>query len=163
MHHECRGWKFKAEISHSVTQLVIYPSFLFFKVYFTYKFLFGPDQINFYIRSISNWENKIRFSENFPCLFPTRASLRLLQLRPTSKKVWIKSAGRTIDLYRFLSPLFPGLFVSFCSGQLGHDKICKYLLASGNHNTVYLRPFCTSTGSFGKVQKTLIIFENCLG
>ena len=40
-----RGESFKTEISHSVTQPVIHPSFLLFKIYLPYKFLFRLDQI----------------------------------------------------------------------------------------------------------------------
>ena len=78
--------RFKTEINHSVTQPVIHPSFLFFKVYLTYKLLFGLDQISFYIRSTSNCENKIRFSAFF--LLPKSLSR---YCRPSCTKVGVNS------------------------------------------------------------------------
>ena len=47
----------------------------------TPAFLFGPDQINSYIQSISICENKIRATGIFPLSFHTKVFLRLLQDR----------------------------------------------------------------------------------
>ena len=160
--------RFKTEINHSVTQPVIHPSFLFFKVYLTYKLLFGLDQISFTFEVFGIVKTKLDFLQFFSAHFLPKSHSRYC--RPSCTKVDVNSIQFNSFFYltyteyyvhkvkmilqyylassqqnEQLTCTFLNLFFFF-SGPWARDKSCKYLLASGNHNIVYLRPFCASTG-----------------
>ena len=86
------GGRFKTEISHSVTQS--HPSFLFFKVYFTYKFFFGSDQINFCFRSISNCGKQNEMFYNFSLLIPYQSLTQVVAIKTKLYKS-VRQASRT--------------------------------------------------------------------
>ena len=81
--------RFKTEINHSVTQPVIHPSFLFFKVYLTYKLLFVLDQISFAFEVFGIVKTKLDFLQFFSAHFLPKSHSRYC--RPSCTKVDVNS------------------------------------------------------------------------
>ena len=118
------GGSFKTVLSHSINQPVTHPGLLFFKVHLTYRFLFGPNEINRFIRSISK---KITFNR----IFPFESLIQVVE-RPSS----MTALNHQKNHWPVPSKLFSSLFFSFCRDhrsmkggdfQISHDALRLFI------------------------------------